>query len=48
MSFVEFNTGFFDNWVYLNRVQLVKYSNKWQEIWVDWLCTAAAAAFVVL
>uniref|UniRef100_A0A7S3IY03 Uncharacterized protein n=1 Tax=Strombidium inclinatum TaxID=197538 RepID=A0A7S3IY03_9SPIT len=48
MTIVELCSGFFDNWVFLARIQIVKYRTRWSKTWVDWLSTAFALAFISL
>ena len=31
-------SGFFDNWVYLKRIEVLKAYSKWQAIWPEFLC----------
>jgi len=31
-------SGFFDNWVYLKRIEVIKAYSKWQAIWPEFLC----------
>lgn len=45
---MDLSGGFFDNWVYLNRVNLRVWKNKWQEDWVDWLSSACCISFILL
>lgn len=48
IKFVDFWSGVFDNWVYLNRTKLRVWQNKWQEAWVDWLSSACCITVILL
>mmetsp|Transcript_17762 Transcript_17762/g.30074 ORF Transcript_17762/g.30074 Transcript_17762/m.30074 type:complete len:150 (+) Transcript_17762:202-651(+) len=48
MQFIDFWSGFFDNWVFLVRIKLIRYYTKWQENWVDWLSSACTFSFILL
>ena len=48
INFIDFWSGIFDNWVYLNRVNLRKWSNKWQEAWIDYLSSACCITVILL
>ena len=45
---IDFFSGIFDNWVFLERINLVKYNTPWQRKWVDWLSSACTLSFLVL
>lgn len=45
---VDILGGFFDNWVYLNRVKIRTWKSKWEEIWVDWFSSAFCITFILL
>ena len=36
--FCDVMSGFFDNWVYLKRIEVLKAYSKWQAIWPEFLC----------
>lgn len=44
----DFCSEFFDNWYYFVRIGAIKWSNAWQEKWVDWLSTFFSFSFIVL
>ena len=48
MQLVDIFSGIFDNWVYLKRIGVINFYNKWQETWVDWLSSLATFSFIIL
>lgn len=48
MQIVDIFSGIFDNWVYLKRIGVINFYNKWQETWVDWLSSLATFSFIIL
>lgn len=48
MNLVDMLGSFFDNWVFLVRIKILKYNTKWQEVWVDWLSSAFTVVFITL
>ena len=48
MEFIDFVGGVTDNWVFLERIKLVKYTRKWQEDWVDWMSSATCILSIFL
>ena len=48
MQLVDIFSGIFDNWVYLKRIRVINFYNKWQEAWVDWLSSLATFSFIIL
>ena len=47
IKLLEFCSGIFDNWVFLARIQIVRYTTKWQKTWVDWLSSFFALCCMV-
>ena len=48
MQLVDIFSGIFDNWVYLKRIGVINFYNKWQETWVNWLSSLATFSFIIL
>ena len=48
MNIMDLVGSIADNFVYLNRVKLRTYKNKWEEIWIDWLSSACCITFILL
>jgi hypothetical protein len=48
INVIDFWSGIFDNLVYFNRVNLRKWTTKWQELWIDWLSSACCVAVILL
>ena len=48
MQLVDIFSGIFDNWVYLKRIGVINFYNKWQETWVDWLSSFVTLSFIIL
>ena len=48
MQLVDIFSGIFDNWVYLKRIGVINFYNKWQEAWVDWLSSFVPFSFIIL
>lgn len=48
MNFMDFWGGVTDNWVYLERINLVKWSSDWQGEWVDYLSSWFTVVFILL
>ena len=48
MNFMDFWGGVTDNWVYLERIDLIKYSSEWQGDWVDYLSSWFTVVFILL
>ncbi len=48
MQLVDIFSGIFDNWVYLKRIGVINFYNKWQEAWVDWLSSFVPLSFIIL
>jgi competence transcription factor ComK len=48
MEFIDFVGGVSDNWVFLERIKLVKNTKKWQEDWIDWLSSATCVLSIFL
>ena len=41
-------SGICDNWVFLERINLVKWRSKFEEDWVDWGSTAFTIGYILL
>lgn len=48
MNFMDFWGGVTDNWVYLERINLIQYSSDWQGEWVDYLSSWFTVVFILL